>query len=173
MIGRDALRLSAPIPNFQRDSLPPSSPTIFARPCVGASSTMSTARTSSALRLVPRRTSPSCRHLATHVPLPEKDCSTITPPYARLLENLQRVRSILRNKPLTLAEKILYSHIHEPERTLAGKTSIRGEYLQLKPQRVAMQDASAQCVLFTFKRRVSFLTNLFVEWHCEPLRKII
>lgn len=84
------------------------------------------------------------RALATHVPLPEKDCSTITPPYARLVDNLNRVRAILNDKPLTLAEKILYSHIHEPEVTLAGKKSIRGEYLQLRPQRVAMQDASAQ-----------------------------
>ena len=105
---------------------------------------MSTTLASAARRLAPRRAAPGCRHLATHVPLPEKDCTTITPPYARLLENLARVRSILRNKPLTLSEKILYSHIHEPERTLDGKTSIRGEYLQLKPQRVAMQDASAQ-----------------------------
>ncbi|KAH8120263.1 aconitate hydratase [Phellopilus nigrolimitatus] len=84
------------------------------------------------------------RSLATHAALPEKDCSTITPPYARLVENLGRVRKLLNDKPLTLAEKILYSHIHEPEKTLAGKENLRGEYLQLRPQRVAMQDASAQ-----------------------------
>jgi homoaconitase len=67
----------------------------------------------------------------------------------RLLENLARVKEILGDRPLTLAEKILYSHIHEPRKTLAGlasgsRRSIRGEYLQLRPQRVAMQDASAQ-----------------------------
>lgn len=84
------------------------------------------------------------RSLATHAPLVEKDCSTITPPYARLADNLRRVREILNDCPLTLAEKILYSHIHDPEKTLAGKKRIRGEYLQLRPQRVAMQDASAQ-----------------------------
>ncbi|KAL5534292.1 hypothetical protein ACEPAG_754 [Sanghuangporus baumii] len=84
------------------------------------------------------------RPLATHASLLEKDCTTITPPYARLQDNLKRVRAILGSKPLTLAEKILYSHIHEPEKTLAGKKNIRGEYLQLRPQRVAMQDASAQ-----------------------------
>lgn len=81
---------------------------------------------------------------ASHAPYPEKDCSTITPPYERLIENLGRVRNILGDRPLTLAEKILYSHIEDPERTLAGKREIRGEYLQLRPQRVAMQDASAQ-----------------------------
>lgn len=85
------------------------------------------------------------RALATHASsYPEKDCTTITPPYERLIGNLGRVRNILGGRPLTLAEKILYSHIEDPERTLAGKREIRGEYLQLRPQRVAMQDASAQ-----------------------------
>lgn len=83
------------------------------------------------------------RTLATHAPLPEKDCSSITPPYAQLIENLDVVRKILGNRPLTLAEKILYSHIHDPATTLSSIR--RGEtYLQLKPERVAMQDASAQ-----------------------------
>ena len=86
----------------------------------------------------------SWRTLATHASLPEKDCTTITPPYTRLIENLNRVRRILGGKPLTLAEKILYSNINEPEKTIVGKKSLRGEYLLLRPQRVAMQDASAQ-----------------------------
>lgn len=87
------------------------------------------------------------RHYATHSSsLPQKDCTTITPPYARLLDNLKTVKRLV-DRPLTLAEKILYSHIHEPERTLVGKGNIRGEYLQLRPERIAMQDASAQCVI--------------------------
>lgn len=94
------------------------------------------------LRHTPRKL--ARRGLATYTSLPEKDCTTITPPYARLLDNLSRVKRLLNDRPLTLAEKILYSHIHDPDKTLAGKKEIRGEYLQLKPQRVAMQDASAQ-----------------------------
>jgi homoaconitase len=44
-----------------------------------------------------------------------------------------------------LAEKILYSHVHDPEKSFSGGGHIRGEaYLQLSPGRVAMQDASAQ-----------------------------
>ncbi len=87
------------------------------------------------------------RNYATHSSsLPQKDCSTITPPYAQLLQNLKVVRRQV-DRPLTLAEKIIYSHVHEPERTLVGKGNIRGEYLQLRPERVAMQDASAQCVI--------------------------
>lgn len=84
------------------------------------------------------------RSLATHATPVEKDCSSITPPYPALLEKLERVRRIL-NRPLTLAEKILYSHVIDPEANLSRGGRIRGEtYLQLRPQRVAMQDASAQ-----------------------------
>lgn len=85
------------------------------------------------------------RCLATHTRVPDKDCSSITPHYAVLLKNLGHVRKLLENRPLTLAEKILYSHLHDPEKSLAGGGRIRGEaYLQLSPERVAMQDASAQ-----------------------------
>jgi len=85
------------------------------------------------------------RSLATQVPLPPKDYTSITPPYAALEQKLDQVRKGI-NKPLTLAEKILYSHLHDVDAAL--QTGIkRGEsYLQLSPERVAMQDASAQCV---------------------------
>jgi homoaconitase len=77
--------------------------------------------------------------------LAEKDCSSITPPYPELIKKLAHVRQILGNKPLALAEKILYSHLIDPEKSLGSGGKIRGEkYLQLRPQRVAMQDASAQ-----------------------------
>lgn len=97
---------------------------------------------------------PILRSLATHAPqtLPEKDCASITPPYERLQANLQVVRDILNNRPLTLAEKILYSHIYNPKETLADSKLVRGEsYLQLSPERVAMQDASAQYVVIYSK----------------------
>lgn len=88
---------------------------------------------------------PLRRHFATHAPLPEKNCTSITPPYSALIEKLSLVRKLLNGRPLTLAEKILYSHLHDPEKSLAGGGHIRGEaYLQLSPERVAMQDASAQ-----------------------------
>jgi homoaconitase len=84
------------------------------------------------------------RTLATYAPLQEKNCSSITPPYHMLLQNLKHVRRIL-NRPLTLAEKILYSHLVNPQKSLTGASKVRGEaYLQLRPERVAMQDASAQ-----------------------------
>ena len=91
------------------------------------------------------------RSLATPTSLPEKDCTSITPPYSKLLQNLAVVRDLLGNRPLTLAEKILYSHVYNPEQTLANGGITRGEtYLQLSPERVAMQDASAQMALYVY-----------------------
>lgn len=80
------------------------------------------------------------------------DEARITPPYEHLTRQLTQVRRILNATPLTLAEKILYSHLVSPEETLTGKVGdIRGNcYLKLSPDRVAMQDASAQMALLQF-----------------------
>ena len=75
------------------------------------------------------------RYLATHAPLKEKDCTSITPPYHALQDKLALVRKLLDNRPLTLAEKILYSHLADPEKTISGGGLKRGEtYLLLHPQ---------------------------------------
>ncbi|PFH54669.1 hypothetical protein AMATHDRAFT_72436 [Amanita thiersii Skay4041] len=72
------------------------------------------------------------------------DYSSITPPYSILIRNLDRVRQFIK-RPLSLAEKILYSHLVNVDINLANAGNVRGEsYLQLRPGRVAMQDASAQ-----------------------------
>lgn len=74
------------------------------------------------------------RYLATHAPLQEKDCTSITPPYHALQEKLALVRKFL-DRPLTLTEKILYSHLADPEETISGGRLKRGEtYLLLHPQ---------------------------------------
>ena len=64
-------------------------------------------------------------------------------PYDKLSSNLNIIKKRL-NRPLTLSEKILYSHIDQPE----TQEIERGvSYLRLRPDRVAMQDATAQvCV---------------------------
>jgi hypothetical protein len=97
-------------------------------------------------RAILRRWAPPgrLRSLATYASAPEKPCSSITPPYAALLDNLTKIRKRL-NRPLTLAEKILYSHLYDPDNGIGGGGIQRGAtYLQLQPERVAMQDASAQ-----------------------------
>jgi len=51
------------------------------------------------------------------------------------------------NRPLTLSEKVLYSHFDEP----ATQEIERGKsYLRLRPDRVAMQDATAQMAMLQF-----------------------
>ncbi|XP_060600434.1 probable aconitate hydratase, mitochondrial [Ruditapes philippinarum] len=50
-------------------------------------------------------------------------------------------------RPLTLSEKILYGHLDDPK----NQDIVRGEsYLKLRPDRVAMQDATAQMALLQF-----------------------
>lgn len=66
--------------------------------------------------------------------------------YKKMSENLAIVRSRL-NRPLTYAEKILYSHLDDPH----GQDIERGvSYLKLRPDRVACQDATAQMAILQF-----------------------
>jgi len=76
----------------------------------------------------------------------EANCASVTPPYEKLVKNLKTVRKVLDNEPLTLAEKILYSHLADAEESLAaGKGNIRGQsYLKLNPDRVAMQGITSE-----------------------------
>ena len=67
-------------------------------------------------------------------------------PYEKLVERLAVVKSRL-GRPLTLSEKVLYSHLDDPK----GQDIKRGEsYLRLRPDRVAMQDATAQMAMLQF-----------------------
>ena len=70
-------------------------------------------------------------------------------------------------RPLTLAEKILYTHLFEEARLRDYK---RGEdYVNFRPDRVAMQDATAQMALLQFmnagKERVAVPSTV----HCDHL----
>merc|ERR1711884_782345 len=67
-------------------------------------------------------------------------------PYEKLVKKLEVVKGRL-NRPLTLSEKILYSHLDDP----ANQDIERGtSYLRLRPDRVAMQDATAQMAMLQF-----------------------
>uniref|UniRef100_A0A665WD89 Aconitate hydratase, mitochondrial n=1 Tax=Echeneis naucrates TaxID=173247 RepID=A0A665WD89_ECHNA len=66
--------------------------------------------------------------------------------YGKMHENIITVRRRL-NRPLTLSEKIVYGHLDDP----AGQEIDRGRtYLRLRPDRVAMQDATAQMAMLQF-----------------------
>nr|XP_023021964.1 probable aconitate hydratase, mitochondrial isoform X1 [Leptinotarsa decemlineata] len=67
-------------------------------------------------------------------------------PYEKLTKNLEVVKKRL-GRPLTLSEKVLYSHIDQP----STQDIERGKsYLRLRPDRVAMQDALAQMAMLQF-----------------------
>lgn len=67
-------------------------------------------------------------------------------PYEHLVKNLEIVKQRL-NRPLTLSEKVLYSHLDDPH----NQEIVRGQsYLRLRPDRVAMQDATAQMAMLQF-----------------------
>ncbi|KAJ4384464.1 Aconitate hydratase mitochondrial [Didymella sp. IMI 355093] len=66
--------------------------------------------------------------------------------YQKMSENLKIVRGRL-NRPLALAEKILYSHLDDPHNQDIERGS---SYLKLRPDRVACQDATAQMAILQF-----------------------
>jgi len=67
--------------------------------------------------------------------------------YKRLPERIEAAKKVL-NRPMTLSEKILYSHLDEGN---AKQEYQRGEsYVDFRPDRVAMQDATAQMALLQF-----------------------
>ncbi len=85
--------------------------------------------------------------------------------YRNMERNLAVVRKRL-GRPLTLAEKILFSHLDDPE----GQDLTAGvSYLMLRPDRVAMQDATAQMALLQFglagREHVAVPTTV----HCDHL----
>ncbi len=74
------------------------------------------------------------------------DLDLIKKLYAELPAKTEAARKLV-GKPLTLAEKILYAHLFEP----AKKAYERGkDYVDFAPDRVAMQDATAQMALLQF-----------------------
>lgn len=87
-----------------------------------------------------------------------------TLPYEKMKSKLSDVRKRL-DRPLTLAEKILYSHLDDTKQEVVrGKT-----YLKLRPDRVAMQDATAQMAVLQFMTaglpKVAVPTTI----HCDHL----
>ncbi len=85
--------------------------------------------------------------------------------YAAMRRRLAVVRQRVR-RPLTLAEKILYGHLDDP----AGQDLTPGEsYVQLRPDRVAMQDATAQMALLQFMLAGRGSAAVPTTVHCDHL----
>ncbi|MDX1759746.1 MAG: aconitate hydratase, partial [Arenibacter algicola] len=94
------------------------------------------------------------------------DIDMIKKVYANMSERVDKAREIV-GKPLTLSEKILYSHLWDGTPTQAFK---RGkDYVDFAPDRIACQDATAQMALLQFmqagKPKVAVPTTV----HCDHL----
>ena len=86
--------------------------------------------------------------------------------YARLGERVEAARKIV-GRPLTLSEKILYAHLSEGTATQAygrGKA-----YVDFAPDRVAMQDATAQMALLQFMQAGRPQVAVPSTVHCDHL----
>jgi aconitate hydratase len=85
--------------------------------------------------------------------------------YATIERNLEIVRRRL-NRPLTLMEKIVLGHLDDPEHQ---ELEPGESYLLLRPDRVAMQDATAQMAVLQFmqagRRSVAVPSTI----HCDHL----
>ena len=85
--------------------------------------------------------------------------------YNRIRKNLKIIRKRV-NLPLTLAEKILYGHLQDPE----AQDLTRGKsFLLLFPDRVAMQDATAQMALLQFMLAGKKESAVPATVHCDHL----
>jgi len=85
--------------------------------------------------------------------------------YSSYVENAFR----LLNRPLTYAEKVLYAHLYNLD---AMHDFMRGEeYVNFRPDRVAMQDATAQMALLQFMNAGKSRVAVSASVHCDHLIK--
>ncbi len=94
------------------------------------------------------------------------DLDMIKALYKEMPKRIANARKVV-NKPLTLSEKILYSHLHADQKL---ENFGRGKsYVDFAPDRVAMQDATAQMALLQFmsagKPKVAVPSTV----HCDHL----
>ena len=86
--------------------------------------------------------------------------------YARMQERVDAAKTIV-GRPLTYSEKILYAHLFAGQPTEAYT---RGEsYVDFAPDRVAMQDATAQMALLQFMQAGKTKTAVPSTVHCDHL----
>ncbi|NTW23192.1 MAG: aconitate hydratase [Lentimicrobium sp.] len=94
------------------------------------------------------------------------DLDLIKKVYSAMPERVKAAR-ILVGKPLTLSEKILYSHLYDPESSQIYKRG--ADYVNFAPDRVAMQDATAQMALLQFMNAGRSRTAVPSTVHCDHL----
>jgi aconitate hydratase len=94
------------------------------------------------------------------------DLDMIKAVYKQLPARIARVRKAV-NKPLTLSEKILFAHLHGEQNV---ENFGRGKsYVNFTPDRVAMQDATAQMALLQFMSAGIPKVRVPSTVHCDHL----
>jgi len=94
------------------------------------------------------------------------DIDMIKKVYSNMAERVDAARDIV-GKPLTLSEKILYSHLWDGA---PNKAFTRGkDYVDFAPDRVACQDATAQMALLQFMQAGKTKVGVPTTVHCDHL----
>jgi aconitate hydratase len=94
------------------------------------------------------------------------DIGSLQEIYKKLSVGVSTARTVL-NKPLTLTEKILYGHLYEHDLFQPFR---RGkDYVNFAPDRVAMQDATAQMALLQFMTASRKTSAVPATVHCDHL----
>ena len=94
------------------------------------------------------------------------DIDMIKKVYAQYGERIAAARKVV-NRPLTLTEKILYTHLWDGN---AAQAYERGaSYVDFAPDRVAMQDATAQMALLQFMQAGRARVAVPSTVHCDHL----
>lgn len=94
------------------------------------------------------------------------DIEMIKKVYSNIGERVEAARKVV-GKPLTLTEKILYSHLWDGTATEAYKRG--SSYVDFAPDRVAMQDATAQMALLQFMQAGRPQVAVPSTVHCDHL----
>ena len=93
------------------------------------------------------------------------DIDLIKKVYEQLPGKVEAARKLL-GRPLTLAEKTLYSHAHDALTTAYSRGK---DYVNFSPDRVAMQDATAQMALLQFSTCGRSKVAVPSTVHCDHL----
>lgn len=94
------------------------------------------------------------------------DADLIRKVYAALPGKVKKAREVL-GRPLTLSEKILYAHLYDD--ASLQQYNRGGDYVNFAPDRVAMQDATAQMALLQFMNAGKSRTAVPTTVHCDHL----
>ena len=94
------------------------------------------------------------------------DIEMIKKVYAEFPQKTQNLRRLL-GRPVTLTEKILYVHLSEPLPVVPYQRG--ASYVNFNPDRVAMQDATAQMALLQFMQAGKTEAAVPSTVHCDHL----